>query len=239
MSINASAYVVSYRSPTAPRISVNVRDTSIEEFESAVTVYNSEASAYVEDYRAVVENKDYVQDRLRKDLCAEKTGMTSGGIDYEHNTVSLHVKADDLYENALGDNSLSTAGGVNAVASSFNALYDTYCTESGAFVLQSLYEAAVVYDARAFTVSSAVGSVASGSVFILDRPNQSGLGRTFTNYSGLSPQYVLACEGEYPIGSSSVSDAWVIRTADATSSVVAYSVDEELGDSMTWSVPNP
>lgn len=238
MSINASNYVITYDEPYAPRIEVDVRTVTSTDFETAVTVYNEAASAYVNDYRTTIANKTYIEDRLKKDLCAEKEGLTSGGIDYENNTVTVHQKANEVYEYATSEDSLTYSDGIIAVESKFDAFYSKYYQDDShtSCILSAAYEAEEPYDTRAFVVDADIagGLVASDSVFILDAPNTIGIECAYTNYSGSSEQYKLAYEENYPLNESSVTNAWVIRTADSAATAVAYSVDSALDSGMTW-----
>ena len=232
MSINASSYIVSYRTPSAPKISVEVRSASMSSFESAVTVYNSAASAYVEEYRAVIEQKDYVTDRLKKDLCGLYTGMTESGINLENNTVTLHVKADDVFEHAVSGMSLNYYGNVNDVVSTFDKFYSSFYQndEHSDFILQSAYNATETYDLHAFTIDSAVGGVSSGSIFIVDAPNVDATSRTYTNYVSGSAKYSLSRDKD--------TGGWVINNIEgAVATVVATSEEDgEPTSGMTWTV---
>lgn len=238
MSINASNYVISYNEPSAPRINVNVQTVTNDGFEDAVTVYNENSSAYVATYRDMVSNKLYIEDRLKKDLCAEYEGLTSGGIDYEHNTVTVHQKANEVYEYAVSGNSLTYSNGIAAIESKFDEFYSKFYQDDShtSCILSAAYEASESYDTRAFVVDADIagGLIASDSIFILNAPNTVGTACTYTNYSGANPQYVLAYENDYPVDSSSVVNAWVIREPVSSGVAVAYSVDASLADGMTW-----
>lgn len=239
MSINASNYVLSYSEPNAPRINVNVQSVSTEEFESAVTVYNGEAEAYVSQYRSVVANKSYVEDRLKKDLCVEYDGLTSGGIDYENNTVVLHQKANEVYEYAVENNSmLGYVDAVTNVESRFGEFYSKYYQNDShtECVLSAVYETSEPYDTRAFVVDADIagGLVGQSSVFILDAPNAVGIDGTYTNYSGSAEQFKLAYETSYASSEDSTVNAWVIREATESATPIAYSVGSSLTSGMTW-----
>jgi hypothetical protein len=238
MSITASNYVISYNEPSAPRINVTVQTVTPAEFESAVTVYNGEASAYVSNYRDVVSNKSYIEDRLKKDLCVEYEGLTNGGIDYENNTVIVHQKANEVYEYAVSGNSLTYSDGITAIESKFGEFYSKYYQDDAhtSCILSAAYEASETYDSKAFVVDADIagGLVASNSVFILNAPNTAGIECAYTNYSGSTPQYALAHEDNYSVNESTVVNAWVIREAGEEGDAVAYSVDSAIDSGMTW-----
>ena len=238
MSINASNYVVTYNEPYAPRISVNVQTVTSAEFESAVAIYNEEAAAYVSDYRVTIANKTYIEDRLKKDLCSDKEGLTNGGIDYESNTIILHQKANEVYEYSVSGNSLAYPDGIMAIETKFGEFYSKYYQDDAheSCILSAAYENSETYDTRAFVVDADIagGLVATDSVFILDAPNMTGIQCSYTNYSGSTGQYKLAYEENYSISENSTVNAWVIRATDGEDTPVAYSVDTELGDGMTW-----
>jgi len=235
MAINVSGYVVSYRTPTAPRINVDIQSVTVPNFEVAASTYMTEASAYVEGYRAVVVNKAYAEDRLKKDLCAEADGLTSGGISLESNTVQLHAKADEVYAYASEGGTLSYPNGIRGIESRFNAFYSMYYQDDAheSCILQPSYEAVEVYDNQAVVVDGEVVSASGSLNFIVDVPIGFGTSRTYTNYSGSSAQYVIEYDGDYAVNSSVVG-AWVLKATGEQSPVVAYSVNNSLDNDSVW-----
>lgn len=240
MSINASNYIVSYNLPNPPRINVNVRTVTGEELDSAISAYMSSASSYSENYRTMVQDKMYVEDRLKKDLCGSFEGLTSGGIDYENNTITYHVKADEVYGYATSNVSLTTIGSINGVVTKFGNFYSAYYQddEHTSCILQEAYETTMVYDERAFAFSTTVSTIESGSVFVLDAPNAKGSNCTFTNYVGNDPQYKIAYDASYTVSGASVG-AWVVKTVpgegeEATD--VAYAIGNVPTSNMNWTI---
>ena len=239
MSINASNYVVNIVSPSVPRITVNVQSVTGEEIANASSAYIVSANEYATKYVETVALRDYVTDRLMKDMAADVNVLTDGGIDLESNTIALHVKADDLYDQASRNVSLNSVNAVTTVVSNFSSLYETYYTENGSGVLDttaSCYASPVKYDKMAVTIDSAVASVVeSGSVFIKDAPNAIGTTCTYTNYSsgasGYDPQFTISHVNQ--ISSEVASSGWVITEA-GQSSVLAYSLSEKLNGEETW-----
>ena len=239
MPINASNYVVNIVSPSVPRITVNVQSATGEEIANASSAYIVSANEYATKYVETVALRDYVTDRLMKDMAADVSVLTNGGINLESNTIALHVKADDLYNQASMNVSLNSVNAVTTVVSNFSSLYETYYTENGSGVLDttaSCYASPVEYDKMAVTINSAVASVVeSGSVFIKDAPNAIGTTCTYTNYSsgasGYDPQFTISHVNQ--ISSEVASSGWVITEA-GQSSVLAYSLSEKLNGEETW-----
>ena len=235
MAINTSGYVVSYRTPTAPRISVDVQTIAVSEFESAVVTYMADTSTYVDDYRAVVTNKAYAEDRLKKDLCASVTGLTSGGINLEANTIQLHVKADEVFVQAADGETLSYSNGIKNIESKFNSFYSKYYQNDNhtSFILQPEYEAVTVYDAQAVVIDGEVVSSSGELNFIVDIPLGFKTSRTYTNYSGSTGQFKISYDEEYVVNSS-ITGAWVVKAVGEQSPVIAYSVESDVDSDSVW-----
>ena len=239
MSINASNYVVNTVSPSVPRITVNVQSVTNEEIANASSAYIVSANEYAAKYVETVALRDYVTDRLMKDMAADVDSLTDGGINLVSNTITLHVKADDLYGQASTNVSLNSVNAVAAVVSNFNSLYDTYYTENDSCVLDttaSCYASPVNYDSMAVTIDATVATVVeSGSVFIKDVPNAIGTACTYTDYassgSGYEPQFAISHVNQ--ISSEVESSGWIITEA-GQSSVLAYSLSEKLDGEETW-----
>lgn len=239
MSINASDYVVNITSPSVPRITVNVQNVTSEAIASASSAYIASANEYAAKYVETVELRDYVTDRLMKDMAKNVDVLTKEGINLESNTIALHVKADDLYAQASRNVSLNSVNAVSTVVANFSSLYDTYYTEGESGVLataDSCYASSVPYDKMAVTIDSAVATVVeSGSVFIKDVPNATGTACTYANYSsgtsGYEPQFTISHVNKISEGVASAG--WVITKA-GQSSVLAYSLSEKLNGEVTW-----
>ena len=238
MSINASDYVVNITSPSVPRITANVQNVTSEAIASASSAYIASANEYAAKYVETVELRDYVTDRLMKDMAANVGVLAKEGINLESNTIALHVKADDLYAQASRNVSLNSVNAVTTVVSNFSSLYETYYTEGESGVLDtaaSCYATPVSYDKMAVTIDSAVATVESGSVFIKDVPNAIGTACTYTNYasstSGYDPQFTISHVSQ--ISSGVTSAGWVVTEA-GQSSVLAYTESEKLNGEVTW-----
>ena len=238
MSINASDYVVNITSPSVPRITANVQNVTSEAIASASSAYIASANEYAAKYVETVELRDYVTDRLMKDMAENVGVLAKEGINLESNTIALHVKADDLYAQASRNVSLNSVNAVSTVVANFSSLYETYYVESGSGVLDtadSCYASPVPYDKMAVTIDSAVATVGSGSVFIKDVPNATGTACIYTNYSsgasGYDPQFTISHVSQISEGVTSAG--WVITKA-GQSDVLAYSLSEKLNGKVTW-----
>lgn len=238
MSITASDYVVNITSPSVPRITANVQNVTSEAIASASSAYIASANEYAAKYVETVALRDYVADRLMKDMAADVSVLTKGGINLESNTIALHVKADDLYGQASTNISLNSVNAVTTVDSNFSSLYNTYYTENGSCVLDttaSYYASPVQYDKMAVKINSAVATVVESSVFIKDVPNATGTACTYTNYasstSGYEPRFTISHVNKISEGVASAG--WVITEA-GQSSVCAYTESEKLNGEVTW-----
>lgn len=243
MSIIASNYVVRLGTPTAPRISVNVQTVTSEELTSAIVAYETATDVYASAYTTLIGGKEYVSDRLQKDLSAEITVLTDGGINLVDNTVTLNVKANELYEQAAQNVVLTTADAVNFVSSTFNALFDTYYMEGSAVVLSATYDSAVAYDARAYTVASDIaGEVLASTVFINNIPNATGKNKTYTAYvSGVDSaeaSYTIGYDNAYVVDSSNTG-AWVVKPATSGAAAIAFADVDNIDSTVTWSAVVP
>ena len=115
--------MVNIVSPSVPRITVNVQSVTGEEIANASSAYIVSANEYATKYVETVALRDYVTDRLMKDMAADVSVLTNGGINLESNTIALHVKADDLYDQASTNVSLNSVNAVTTVVSNFSSLY--------------------------------------------------------------------------------------------------------------------
>lgn len=238
MSIPASNYVVNITSPSVPRITANVQNVTSEAIANASSAYIASANEYAAKYVETVELRDYVTDRLMKDMAADVGVLVKDRINLESNTIALHVKADDLYAQASRNVSLNSVNAVSTVVANFSSLYDTYYTENDSGVLDtadSCYTSSVKYDEMAVTINSTVATVAESSVFIKDVPNATGTACTYTNYSsgagGYNPQFIISHVSQ--ISNEVASAGWVITKAGQSTSI-AYTESEKLDGSEKW-----
>ena len=238
MSITASDYVVNITSPSVPRITVNVQNVTSEAIASASSAYIASANEYAAKYVETVELRDYVTDRLMKDMAENVGVLVKERINLESNTIALHVKADDLYAQASRNVSLNSVNAVSTVVANFSSLYETYYVENGSGVLDiadSCYASPVPYDKMAVAINSAVATVGSGSVFIKDVPNATGTACTYANYSscasGYEPQFTISHVNKISEGVASAG--WVITKA-GQSDALAYTESEKLNGKVTW-----
>ena len=224
--------------PSVPRITANVQNVTSEAIASASSAYIASANEYAAKYVETVELRDYVTDRLMKDMAENVGVLAKEGINLESNTIALHVKADDLYAQASRNVSLNSVNAVSTVVANFSSLYDTYYVESGSGVLDiadSCYASPVQYDKMAVKIDSAVATVVESSVFIKDVPNAIGTACTYTNYasstSGYEPQFTISHVSQ--ISSGVTSAGWVITEA-GQSNALAYTESEKLNGKVTW-----
>ena len=74
--LTASNYLFNGDTPSAPSITVNIRTVTQEQLDSATSAYSSDAEEYVLEYQQIFEDREYVVDRLKKDLAVQCEGLT-------------------------------------------------------------------------------------------------------------------------------------------------------------------
>lgn len=237
---NAQNYVVNDYIPETPYINIDVYNATSAVVESAASAYLDDAVIYADTYKAIIANKEYVSDRFMKDLCAEYAMMTDGGIDYDNNEITLHQKANEVYEYAISGVSLSYEGNITNVISKFNNFYTTYyqADDQSSSVLISAYESAIEYDTRAYTVSANInGGPYDGAIFYVDAPNAIGTSTTYTNYSlsgsSYSPAFTISHVDSIEEGDALANGAWIMQTAGESINVVASAFEVDI-NSANW-----
>ena len=238
---NAQNYVVNYYIPETPYINIDVYNATSAIVESAASAYLDDAVIYADTYKAIIANKEYVSDRLMKDLCAEYAMMTDGGIDYNNNEITLHQKANEVYEYAISGVSLSYEGNIINIISRFNNFYTTYyqADDQSSSVLISAYESAMEYDTRAYTVSANIsGGPNADAIFYVDAPNAIGTSTTYTNYSlngsSYSPAFTISHVDSIEEGDALEHGAWIMQTAGESINVVASAFEADINEAV-WS----
>ena len=227
---NAAGYVFNGSMLEAPYISVDIYTVTAEALDSAVAVYLGEADEYASSFTDSISIREYVVDRLQKDLAGECEGLTSGGINKEENNIVMHVKADDVYAVASKNKSISDRDSIASIMDTYGTLHSAICMndENTDTSLQQIYVEAedYTYDTKAITVEFAEES----RLFINDKPGYVGNTRTFTAYDTTvdendvyvnTPAYTIGYYEDISVNESTTVSAWFIR--DAGNIAVAYS----------------
>ena len=227
-SLNANNYVfTSYSIPDVPYISVDLMTVTSAALDSAVDTYLGKADEYASAFSEVIGTREYIVDRLQKDLAGECVGLTSGGINKEANTISLHVKADNVYEVAANQKTLNSVGSVNSIISTYGQLHSSICMndDNNATSLQAEFAEPVTYDTKFIKIDFGAGDV----LFINDAPAAIGTEKKYTAYETSIDNGVYVNTSAYNLGyytdisvnDSTTVNAWFVR--DAGNLAVAYS----------------
>lgn len=247
---NVSAYVLSTNAPSAPFISVNVNTATESDISAASEVYMSNASAYVDDYTALITNKEYVSQRFMYDLCGGAAGITNGGINKESNTISLHEKANDVYEYAIRNRNLNGPSNISGIVNVFDSFYHKYylTDDESACIINtdsSYYVEAVVYDEKAVTISTVGSLITADTIFVNEIPNQVGTNKaqytayvTTSDTDGLinTPVYSVAYNSAYPIGESSSIAVWEMKDVSGESAVTVAYTSDAFDSNAVWTI---
>lgn len=229
--LKANGYVFTANSiSNVPRINVNIYSITQESMESAISVYMDQADAYASSYMALLENKEYIVDRLQKDLAAECDGLTSGGVNKEENIIVMHEKADDVYALAAKSININNVNNIRAIIENYGEIHSSICMndEATSTSLQEIYVNAddSTYDTKALPIE--FGS--ESRTFINDNPGYVENNRTYTAYETIidendkyvnTPVYSLGYYSRKTVGQSSI-DGWFIQNTDNID--VAYSI---------------
>ena len=240
MSINPSDYVFSYTNQNAPVINARAATVATSAVAGLTSAYLDSASEYASAFAATVQVRDYLGDRLMKDLCIGCEGMASA-VNLKSNTISLHQKANELYAAATSGAVLSTTAAVTKAESAFNAFYSSYYMddEHGAVIISTdaeYYETSTTYDLNAkqipYTDESDVPT------FITAVPNATGKKAVYNLYDDSNELDVQIkwMESNFYVGSSMVQ-AWVatIGENEDGATVVSYSTQDNVDAPVAWS----
>ena len=221
ISITASNYVFGGQTPYAPSISLNIQTATTSQVESATLAYLDEAEAYASSYEAIVATREYIKDRIQKDVAIQCEGLTLDGVNLQTNKITMHTKADNVYAMAFTSNSIFTTTAINSAVSKYSDLHAQICMNddpANGTALISSYAAQQDYDINAITIT--VGG--SSSIFINDKPNATGTSRTFTAYTAELDEndvyentavYALAYNASVQVAADSSIAAWTITEA--------------------------
>lgn len=243
MDINTRDYVIETNIGNAPRINLNLLYTTQSAVDEAVSAYTSAAEEYANNVKIIFTNKEYITDRLMKDLCRETYLVSGGDANLSENTITLHAKANDVYELAVGDRDTTNSTIVNSISSDFNLIYSSVCLNDAgeSTSLVEDFNELTKYDNQAVSID--VNNNQWGGTYIKNVPNAIGNSQTFTSYDELNqPKYTLAYLQNYQIDDSTNS-VWMISSGSTnvayTTAALEQRVDSglivnEFEDGATW-----
>lgn len=227
--IKPTYYTKSFSYPSTPNISVAIDTITQSSFSSVEAAYSSSVSVYATTYSQYIKKRDYIEDRLMKDLCVS-TELAS--VDLENNKYKPSIKADNYFNEAKKGYSLNNETGINAVSSTMVYLKDQFFagepsnTEAGSWVTTAT-TSVDIYDTRCITVDLSSIDFSEETLFITEIPNAINTNRIWNSYSyneetGNTKQLTL----KYLASSS--TNSTTNSTVDLSSWVILDSEDKVL-----------
>ena len=87
MSVNANNYIMSFSSPTVPRLDAsNINTISIEDMNLRIAQYEGKVTTYKNAYSNYVSLKKYIEGRLMKDLASQQNSSSKKSAFYYFST---------------------------------------------------------------------------------------------------------------------------------------------------------
>lgn len=229
----AGGYAFTGSTVDAPYIYVNIYNVTAEALDSAVTVYLNKADEYASSFTEALGVREYIVDRLQKDLAGECLGLTSGGINKEENTIVMHEKANDVYTLAAKNLSINGATNIRSIMDNYASIHSAIClnddgTETS---LQPVYIESEnnVYDERAVSIEFGEES----RKFINDNPGYTGIDKTYTAYETSIEDDICVNTSAYSLGhyddivinSETIVTGWFIRNSGNVAVAYAESIE--------------
>lgn len=192
ISSNTTNYTTSFNTPSVPTINVSIATITQSDMSSTASSYLENAQNYAKTYQKHVIQRDYNFDMIKKAICADSS-IKLAKINLMNNTYTPNVKADNYFDIASEQYSLTTANGIintlNRTKQLADQLYKLTAQDieqleenqivfssAAAEYTNSLYLKDITYDTRAIKVNvSAAGDDYSGYTeplyFINQKPN--------------------------------------------------------------------
>ena len=222
----------------------NINTVSLQDVQAAYNDYLIRSQQYANAFVNYVTFKKYIEDRLMKDLSDsildENNNHTIGAINLHQNTFVANIKADNYfnYAKSLQQNPQFTqTWQIENVASTVQTLVsEFFYSENNQGWNVSVNLPAVVYDNRAIVLEmkdldSTVSAESKIAVFINDKPNASGINKTFTAYDANNQaEYTISYDNNRTVQNSEnlFYRTWVIKNSSGNViATTAPTVDEQ------------
>lgn len=216
-------YVYSFSTPNMPYIGANVYTTTEADFIASTTgtkdVYLAAADDYADAFLALIQKKDYVIDRFRKDALIN-IGMAT--VVKNTNTYTANVKADDFFTEASLNQIMNNVTNLTTVYTNLERLYDNLFLGEGSSSgdpLTNETEDPATYDTESITHVT--------DIFILDAPKTVGTARVFTSYN-------VGEIGEYILKYDTVNSVWFIAAYGDTTETKLFTCPDIDAVSPVW-----
>ena len=123
MSVNANNYIMSFSSPTVPRLEAsNINTISIEDMNLRIAQYEGKVTTYKNAYSNYVSLKKYIEGRLMKDLASQQNSGVLGRRDLTANTFVANIKADNYFNYAKGASQLTSTTDIDTIKKVYDVI---------------------------------------------------------------------------------------------------------------------
>lgn len=210
MSLNVKNYVYTAKSIPVPRINISLNTITSDELEVAKIEHLEDVDEYFDNVKPLVEQKEYILDRFKKDALVEVGFAT---IDLDGNTYTENTYASKYWDQAVDGLDLTRQTNLTTAITNITELYQLFLDNSNEQFDNTTKEA-VDYDKRAVEFS--------GTKFILTIPNATGTNRVYENNGDV-------------LSYSKVTNKWVIN--DSNGDMIA-SCDDIDAEEPNWTIVN-
>lgn len=210
MSLNVKNYVYTAKSITVPRINISLNTITSDELELAKIEHLEDVDEYFNNVKPLVEQKEYILDRFKKDALFEVGFAT---IDLDENTYTENTYASKYWDQAVDGLDLTRQNNLTAAITNITELYQLFLDNSNEQFDNTTKEA-VDYDIRAIEFA--------GTKFILTVPNATGTNRVYENNGDV-------------LSYSKVTNKWVIN--DSNGDMIASCDDIDAAEP-NWTIAN-
>ena len=248
MSLNVKNYVYTAKSIAVPRINISLNTITSDELEIAKIEHLEDVDEYFDNVKPLVEQKEYILDRFKKDALVEVGFAT---IDLDGNTYTENTYASKYWDQAVDGLDLTRQNNLTAAITNITELYQLFLNNSNEQFDNTTKEA-VDYDIRAIEFS--------GTKFILTVPNATGTNRVYENngdvlsYSKVTNKWVIndsngdmiascddidAAEPNWTIVNESSSSDFVEESSESSEEPVEESSSSEIEETSSESSEEP
>lgn len=210
MSLNVKNYVYTAKSVTVPRINISLNTITSDELEVAKIEHLEDVDEYFDNVKPLVEQKEYILDRFKKDALFEVGFAT---IDLDENTYTENTYASKYWDQAVDGLDLTRQTNLTTAITNITELYQLFLDNSNEQFDNTTKEA-VDYDKRAVEFA--------GTKFILTIPNATGTNRVYENNGDV-------------LSYSKATNKWVIN--DSNGDMIA-SCDDIDAEEPNWTIVN-
>ena len=183
MSLTYQNYVLSSNIYASPSINADPATVTATDLSTTVIpAYEAAVATYIDMWEGAILSRDNIVQRFSYDALVANGYST---VDYNANTYTANIKADDYFAEASRNQNLTSTSGLATTESNLIRLYTLLQDEAGGELLSSLLTtdtlAPVTYDAFALTVSGGTPAELNGD-WIVVVPNATGTSRKWYRY---------------------------------------------------------